>query len=146
MSIDITKHDAVKACEQTFPLSLLDIDNKTETGIIMLILGRHADPVKKWINETVSDNPRAQIAAARKNKAIEPKSMDEIDAQNIEAAVIRVSGWQNVTQEFSKDLLRTVLQRNPHFVDQIIEESDNMANFSKGQSDSLPNTLGSSSD
>jgi len=132
-SIDILTFDAVKACENGFEFQLIGEDGETKTGVFLTVLGKHADPVNKWINKTINDTTKAQIMAMRKQKNVDPKSLDDIKAQNIEAALVRVVGWRNVKQEFTKDLMRQVLQRNPHFVDQIIDTSDDLANFSKAQ-------------
>ena len=131
--VDITSFDAVAECEGGQEFELKDKDGMTGTGITLVILGKHADTVNKWINKIVNASIREQQIAARKGKQVEPKSIDEVREQNIDGAVIRVTGWKNVKQPFTADLLKTQLKRNPHWVDQIIEESDNLGNFSKAQ-------------
>ena len=57
--------------------------------------------------------------------------MEEIKRQNIDGALVRVVGWKEVNQEFSKDILRTVLEKNPPMIDQIVDASDDLGNFTK---------------
>lgn len=132
--IDITEFDSVKACEAGHEFELKGPDGVTGTGVTLVVIGKHADPVNKWINQVVSASMLEQQIAARKGKQVAPKSLDELRDQNIEGALVRVIGWKGVKQDFSVDLLRAALKRNPHWVDQIIVESDELGNFSKAQS------------
>lgn len=131
--VDLDQFDAVRESESGYEFELKQTDGLTGTGIFLSILGAHADVVKKWTGKIVNKSIRDQQIAQRKGKPVDPKSLDDIDAQNIEGAALRVTGWHNVKQEFSQELLKTHLGRNPHWVDQIIEESNNLGNFTKAQ-------------
>jgi hypothetical protein len=128
--IDITSFNAIKDSEQGYDLEMKTPDGQ-DTGIIFTILGKYAEPVQKWSKKVFTEYQRDLDIAKRKGKEPEQKSIDELRAQNIEGAIVRVIGWKNVKQEFSAELLQTVLVNNPHFVDQIVEESDNAGNFTK---------------
>ena len=128
---DITSFDAVAESDSGYEFELKGTDGMTGTGVSLAIIGRHSNAVNLWLNKIVNDSIRERTMAERKGKQVEPKSFEDIKAQNLQGAVLRVTGWKNVTQEFSKELLLTVLQKNPHFVDQIIEQSDNLGNFTK---------------
>jgi NAD(P)H-nitrite reductase large subunit len=131
--VDITSFNAVAESDAGHEFELKGTDGITGTGVYLTVIGKHADTVSKWITKLVNTSIREQQIAQRKGKQIDPKSLDEIKAQNIEGAILRVTGWRNVTQQFSKELLATVFAKNPHFVDQVIEESDNLGNFTKKQ-------------
>jgi len=128
--IDITLFNAIKDSEQGYDLEMKSADGQ-DTGIVFTIYGKYAEPVQKWSKKIFSEYQREIEIAKRKGKEPEQKSIDELREQNVQGAVIRVIGWKNVQQEFSAELLKTVLLSNPHFVDQIIEESDNAGNFTK---------------
>lgn len=130
---DITSFDAVTESESGYEFELKGTDEMTGTGVSLSIIGKHSNAVNLWLNKIINESIRERTIAERKGKQIEPKSFEDIKAQNLQGAVLRVVGWKNVTQEFSKELLLTVLQRNPHFVEQIIEQSDNLGNFTKAQ-------------
>lgn len=129
-SLDITAFNAIAESEQGFDMELKATDG-TGTGVILTVIGRYSDAVQKWSKKVFSDYQQELNLAKRKGKEPPEKSIDELRAQNIEGALVRVIGWKNVKQEFSKDLLKQVLANNPHWVDAIIEESDNAANFTK---------------
>lgn len=130
---DITSFDAVTESEGGFEFELKSTDKMTGTGVTLCIVGRHANAVSLWLNKIVNDSIRERTMAERKGKQVEPKSFEDVKAQNLQGALLRVTGWKNVKQEFSKELLLQVLQKNPHFVDQIIEQSDELSNFTKAQ-------------
>lgn len=131
--IDITEFNAVTACEKGHELELKGVDGITGTGIKLTIIGKHADPVNKWINKVVNQAMRDQQMASRKGKSPDPKSLDEIRDQNIDGACVRVTGWSGVKQAYAPDLLKAALKRNPHWIEQIVEESDDLGNFSSKQ-------------
>ena len=128
--IDITSFSAVKDSEQGYDLVMKTPDGQ-DTEIIFTILGKYAEAVQKWSKKIYTEYQRNNEIAKRKGKEPEQKSLEELKEQNIEGAIIRVSGWKNVQQEFSKEILKQALQENPNWVDQIIEESDNAGNFTK---------------
>ena len=130
-TIDITGFDAVAESDAGYEFELKGTDGMTGTGVFFTVVGKHADVVSKWTTKIVNAHLREQQIAQRKGKQVEAKSLDEIKAQNIEGALLRVTGWRNVTQPFTKELLATVFAKNPHFVDQVIGESDNLGNFSE---------------
>lgn len=131
--IDITAFDSVGKCEQGQPLEIKD-ENGEETGVILMVLGKHADVVTKWFSRVVNASMREQQQAQKRGKLVDPKSLDEIRAQNIDGAAVRITGWRGPKQAFDVDLLKSALGRNPHWIDQVIEFSDDMGNFTKGSS------------
>lgn len=132
-ALDITEFDAVAESEHGHEFELTGSDGVTGTGIYLTVLGRHSDAVTKWTTATVNQFTREQQMAHRRGKAVEPKPIEEVREQNREGAAIRVTGWRNVKQPYSIELMKSALKRNPHWIDQIIEESDDLANFTKKQ-------------
>ena len=128
--IDITSFNAIKEAEQGFDFELKHPDG-TPTGAILTVLGSYSTVYQKFIKKIFNDNQREIEFAKRKGKEAPEKTIEDLQQQNLESALIRVVGWKNVKQEFSPELLREILNNNPHFVAQIIEESDNAANFTK---------------
>lgn len=131
--LDITSFDAVALSDRGVEIELLAADGVSGTGVFVTVLGRNADAVRKHINAVIDKQTREAQYAARRGKQVEPKSMDEINAQNIESAAVRVTGWRNVRQSFDREILRNALRRNPHWVDQIIEASADLGNFTSAQ-------------
>lgn len=143
---DINDFDATSIAESGFDLDVKEPDGETSTGVILVIRGKHSDTVNNWINKTVNDEVREQQLARKRGKIVEPKTMEEIEAQNLEGALVRVAGWKNVTQPFDPALLRAAFKRNRHWVDQVVEASNNLGNFSTRPAPSSPNTPPTNSD
>lgn len=131
--IDILDLDAVKLSEHEHEFELKHPDGITGTGVTLKVIGKHADVVTKFTSRLFNEQQRQAMLAHKSGKPMPPKSMEELRAQNIEAAGLRVTGWSGVKQAFSQDLLRQALGRNPHWIEQIIEESDAIGNFFKPQ-------------
>lgn len=126
--VDITAFDMVGACAAGHKFTLRNPDGSL-TGITLIVRGTFAPEVVAWNSSTAEKFLNEQRAAQRRGKAAKPKTLDEIEAQNIEGSVVRVAGWEGVRQPFSPDQLRAALQRNPHWATQIVEESDSLGNF-----------------
>lgn len=131
--VDIGDFDAVAESEGGYEIELLHTDGVTGTGVFVTVQGKHSDAVKKWNGALINKMTREHQMAARKGKTVEPKTLEELDAQNIEGAAVRVIGWRNVKQPFSQDLMKGALKRNPHWIDAIVRESDDLGNFTKAR-------------
>jgi hypothetical protein len=130
-AVDILSFDAVSEAEHGFDFELKGPDGMTGSGVTLTVIGKHADVVQAWNRKYLNGLIREQEMAKKRGKDVEPKSIEELRAQNIEGACLRVIGWKNVTQEFSTELLKAALLRNPHWLDQIVEASDDAGNFTK---------------
>lgn len=129
-AIDILTFDAVTASEKGSMMEPKNPDG-TGCGFKLMILGKHADVVQNYISSTVNKNVRDAQFAARRGKTPDVPTVEEVRAATLEDALVRVSGWEGVQQEFDKETMRRALRRNPHWLDQILEHSNDLANFSK---------------
>lgn len=130
--VDITSFNAIAQCEAGHEFELQNLDG-SNTGLFLTVQGRHSGEVSTWINALIRKQTHEATMAARRGKTPEPKSLEELQKQNIEGTVIRVIGWRGAKQEFDRDLLKVALKNNPHWINQIVNESDADGNFSKAQ-------------
>lgn len=130
-TVDIDSFDAVSGAEVGYEFELKDVDGMTGTGVFLTVIGRHSDPCQKWLAKIVNAHTIEQHQAQKRGKVATPKSLEALQAQNIEGALVRAVGWRNVKQKFSAEVLKRALLRNPHWVEQITAESDDTGNFSK---------------
>lgn len=101
------------------------------TPLVLHVLGQNADVVERWNSKIFTQWQRDELMAKRKGKEAEPKSFDEYKDGNIDGALVRVVGWEGVSNEFSKDKMREIITNNPHLRDEIVEVSQDAANFTK---------------
>lgn len=144
--VDIMAFDAVAECADGHEFELLHQDGETGTGIIIVVQGKHSDEVFKWMSATVQKTTMEIEMAHKQRKQPKAKTMEELRAQNIEGAAVRCVGWKNVTQQFNRELMKAALLRNPHWIDQIVTQSDDLGNFTPKSSESCTSTPGTNSD
>ena len=131
-TLDILSFNAVKDCAQGFNLEMKNPYGDA-LGFSLAVIGKHSDAVVNWVNSIVNKATVEAEVARRKGKDVPSKTMQELRAQNIEGALVRVIGWDGIEQKFDKELLKTAIENNPHWIDQIIEASDDLGNFTKPQ-------------
>jgi len=130
--IDLETLDHVGASETPFELQMKDAaGNLMEFWVS--IIGSDAEKVQKFTLRRLNEQRRANAIKVQKGKLgdVDPLESD-IDFA-IEAAVIRTVGWRGAKQQFTADLARVLYRRNPHMRQQIIDESNNAANFTKAR-------------
>lgn len=127
---DITSISSVDRCAQAAPMDVLDIDGK-EIGIQFLVIGAQADAVQKYTNKIINAQIMQSALEAKSNKPSKPKQFEETIESNNEAALVRVVGWVGVKQKFERDVFMSALKKNPHWVGQIIDFSNDLRNFTK---------------
>lgn len=126
--LDIFAFDAVADAEAGFPCEIKNPDG-SDTGVVLILQGSHADEVTRWTARLANAMLRDQAMAAKRGKPADPKTVEELREQNVDGASLRVIGWRGVKQAFDRELLKSALRRNPHWIDQIIRESDDLGNF-----------------
>lgn len=137
--VDITAFDLVAACTDGHPFVLKN-PNGSETGITLIVRGSFAPEVVKYSSARAQKFINEQRFAQRKGKTAPVPSLDEMEADNISGAIVRVAGWEGVRQAYDEDLMRAALKRNPHWTSQIIEESEALGNFGTASASSSPTT------
>lgn len=131
-TVDILGFNAVADAENALTLNMKNADG-TDTGVALTVIGKNSDPVQQIVRKMMRKRQADELIASRKGKAVEPMLVEEMEEQGLELAVVRVTGWKGVTQEFDKGLLKTALKNNPHWVEQIVEASNDEANFTKAK-------------
>lgn len=127
---DITAVSSVDRCAHAAPMDVQDMDGQ-ELGFQLMVLGAQAQAVQSYTNKVVNDEIIQNELARKKGKPQKQRTMEDTINSNIEAALIRVSDWVGVKQKFDKEILRDAIKKNPHWVNQIIEFSNDLRNFTK---------------
>ena len=130
--VDLDSLDAVADASNAYKLEMRDpAGNSYPTPIHFLIIGRQADAVNKFYAKHVNDYIQKREFARRRGKEPEPKSAEEVQQDSINGAAVRVIGWEGIKQAFDVDTLKRALRRNPQWVDQIVEASDELGNYTR---------------
>lgn len=127
---DITSVSSVDRCANASPMDVQDMDGQ-DLGFQLMVLGAQAEAVQKYTNKIVNDEIIQSEIARKKGKPQKQRTMEDTINGNIEAALVRVTDWVGVKQKFDKETLREAIKKNPHWVNQIIEFSNDLRNFTK---------------
>lgn len=107
------------------------LPDNTASGVTFTVLGANSKVVDDAINESINAGRRRAAALAADAKPGRPLDITPIEsdiADNQRLTAIRLIGWSlsdPCTPENALELVRT----NPHAAQQIVERSNNLANF-----------------
>lgn len=130
--VDILSFDAVTPCETAQPLMMKTPTGK-DTGITLFVLGEHADVVKKYLASNAKKVLAADFAAKKLGREEEftNNMIDNRDETEVNGAAVRVTGWDGVAQSFDVKILKKALEKNPHWITDIVKYSGTIGNFTK---------------
>lgn len=137
VSFSLSDLDAVTHSSKAFEFPFLDA-NGDETGIYLSVLGGNADAVRTVAEELI-DARRMKDAARQMNAqksrpghapVVFDKTADDISFGQRLAAV-RLVGWRGIKEPCTPENAALLCATNPNVAAQVMEQSDNMANFTK---------------
>lgn len=141
--LDITKLDAISESNKGDELELFY--KGESTGVKLLVLGSSADAVRLHAKDSLKDYARKNSLAEKRGTTadFQVALIEKLEDRNVENALVRVVGWVGQKGEFSKEVMRGVLERNPQWVDDVLEFSDFLEKSSTNTSSNssvTPNT------
>ena len=132
MAFDLQKHDFSKSAELGYTFELKYPDG-TCSDAKLTIIGDMSNTVQAYSRRKFQEYQLRQSVSKRKGKEDEP-TLEEFEEMAVEAAVVRLIGWEGITEndkpvEFSKDKAREVLTQHRWIRDAIMEEAQDVTNF-----------------
>lgn len=132
-AVNLDDFDATKESAQAHTFEVKETDGITGTGLRLKVLGAHADIVTEHQSRVINDIIRETEYAKKRGKTPDAKSIEEIREGNIKGAMVRIVGWEGATTDFDQAVMERALRRNPHWIDQVIEQSNDLGNFPRPQ-------------
>lgn len=126
-AVSLDDFDEVAEHEKGVEIELLRAGKPTR--IFVTVLGAAADEVQAHVFRTINDRRRQDTLAARKSRNPEPRPIEDDAALSVDKAVLVTTGWRGPAEPFDKKRLKAWLKRNPSFISQILEASDNADAF-----------------
>lgn len=121
-----------KQCDEAFEIEYVDGKGKN-TGVFISVVGSHSDKVRKFsIDESNRRRREAFKNSKRKNNDDFTPIEEDIDYV-IRDAACRIVGWRGINDAFSPELAVTLCEINPLIRSQVVDASNDMANFTKGK-------------
>ena len=123
-TLDLTKYNAVAEANDGGELELFY--KGESTNVFLNVLGKSSDAVRLYAKESLKDYARKNAMAEKRGDLVDfqVRLLDKYEERNIENALVRVTGWRGQTGDYSKEVMRGVLERNPQWVDDVMEYSD----------------------
>jgi len=136
MALDLSKKNVAEWSEAGHPVNLIIPGTYEETGAVVTIRGSESKIAKTYLRKKFLEYQREELAKAR-NKSKqkdEVKTIEELEEENTELAITRIISWSGIQEDgkdvpFNSDNARRILTEHSWIRDQILEESNNLANF-----------------
>lgn len=120
-------------CDQGFEFEYID-ENGKPSGIFLTVIGGHSDKLKKASFEAYDRHATrsAMLRKMGKDEGVTP--LAESAAENRAITAMRVIGWRGITEPCTPENVILLLSTNALVAKQIVEQSENIGNFTQGKS------------
>ncbi|MDP3855337.1 hypothetical protein [Phenylobacterium sp.] len=136
-NLSLADLDARKASEGAFEFEYLQPDGET-SGVFFSVLGGQSKIVQDEANRLINERRRkeaVQAAQAKTSRNTETYTSVENDVEfGQRLAAVRVVGWRGIKETFSPELALALCRSNQDIASQVLERSNDMANFMKPSS------------
>lgn len=132
MGFDIIKQDFSVSAEQGYEFEL-KLPTGASSDAFLTVIGSQSPVVRNYTKRKFQEYQQRQQIAKRKGKD-DDITLDEAEQMAVDNALVRLVGWRGIEEkgkvvEFSKDKAREVLLKHDWIREQIMEESEDILNF-----------------
>lgn len=134
MTFDLAKHNYTEIAEVGYKFELKLPGTGEGTGVFITVRGDQSKTVKAFGRKKYSEFKLREQQAKRRGKEVDDLTLEEAEELSIESAVIRVIGWENITENgkvvaFSKENAERIFKDYSWIKDQVMEEAGQLLNF-----------------
>ena len=133
MAFDIKKTNLAEQAEagHEFEVKLPD---GSSTDFFITVRGNLSPKMKKYSKDLFNKMQMKELQAKRRGKGEQPVDLDEAEATLIESAAARIVTWKGLEEdgkvvEPTPENIKRIMQELDWVRGQVLEESDNAANF-----------------
>ena len=132
--LDLAKKDPAKSAEVCFTFNLMLPDGE-KTDAEITVRGSYSPEVKNFARRFVQEQKVKEQQAKRRGKEVDEMTLEEAEDFSVEAATVRVISWKGIGEDgkevpFNKENAARILKKYPFILEQIMDHSDNIFNFS----------------
>lgn len=133
-ALSLADLNARAASEKAFEFEFI-IDGEG-TNVFISVLGQHCESIAAQLNAEINARRRKQAVAAVRNaksraEAVEFDPIEDDIAFGQRLAAIRIVGWRGIAEDFTPERALILCQSNPVLAEQVLEASNDLANFMK---------------
>ncbi|KVT92709.1 hypothetical protein WK60_14055 [Burkholderia ubonensis] len=131
-TISIADLDLSSASDTGHEFEVISPKTRKGLGVFITVLGDHSEKVTTFIRKHQNAKRREFALSARKGRPSDDvDTVEDDEAFVVEACIVRVTGWRGLAEEFSEANARLLFTTNREIRRQVLEESANLANFTK---------------
>lgn len=132
MAFDIFKNDVVELAEEGYKFAVKTPDG-VDTDWVIHVRGSNSKIAKDHARKLFQKTQAEELRNRKRNKETE-FNLDDAEAQVVEIAVTRIKGWEGLESDgkvvkFTPEVATQLLTKHDWARKQVIEQSDNEANF-----------------
>jgi hypothetical protein len=131
-TISIDDLDLAAASEEGHEFEVTSPKTGKGLGVFITVLGDQSEKVTAFIRKRQNAKRREFAIAARKGRPSDDfDTVEDDESFVVEACIVRVVGWRGLNDPFTEENARRLLTKNAAIRKQVLEESGNLANFTK---------------
>ena len=96
MSFKLSKHDTISACDTPAEIEIVDPKTRVPTGEFISIIGKDSKEFREYTREKTNARLRRDAMAQKRGKDPEIRTVEAIEAENIELLVLCTKGWRGI--------------------------------------------------
>ena len=133
MAFDIKLTNLSEKAEAGYEFEV-KLPDGSSTDFYITVRGNQSPKIKKFSKDLFNKMQMKELQAKRKGKGEQPVDLDEAEATLIESAVARIVTWKGLEDggkvvEPTQDNIVRIMTELDWVRTQVLEESDNAANF-----------------
>ena len=133
MAFDIKLTNLSEKAEAGYEFEV-KLPDGSSTDFYITVRGNQSPKIKKFSKDLFNKMQMKELQAKRRGKGEQPVDLDEAEATLIESAVARIVTWKGLEEggkvvEPTPENIKRIMQEHDWVRAQVLEESDNAANF-----------------
>ena len=133
MALDLIKTNLAEMAETGYEFEV-KLPDGSSTDFFITVRGNLSPKMKKYSKDLFNKMQMKELQAKRRGKGEQPVDLDEAEATLIESAAARIVNWKGLEEdgkvvEPTPENIKRIMQELDWVRGQVLEESDNAANF-----------------
>jgi hypothetical protein len=133
---DLSKNNFSTKADAGYEFELTSPETFEGTGVFITVRGDNSPAVKAFSRRKFQEYQQREVVAKRKNKEVDPMTLDDAEELAVENAVVRTIGWKGLGDKgveipFSKEKAEEIFSTVGYewIREAVIQESSNLRNF-----------------
>lgn len=131
--MDLSKSNPKLSAEAGYTFNV-ELPDGTISDIEITVRGEHSPAVRSHSRKMFEEYRNREAQAKRQKRDVPDLSLDEMEDQAVDMAIVRTKGWKNIQVdgkdvEFSEANARAIYKEHPFIREQVLEEAGSNLNF-----------------